>query len=91
MSHLSTSARADDVLAEYIAAHPFISGSGRVYAMKASVRLTLSADAYVMLDIEHVRYLAEVLPGLVMAHDAAEHDKAVVTAAAEIDSAHKAA
>ncbi|WP_131816647.1 hypothetical protein [Nocardia salmonicida] len=91
MSHLSSTAHADDVVAEYIAAHPFTSRSGRVYDMKASVRLTLNADTYVTLDIEHVRYLAEVLPGLVMAHDTAEHDKAVVTAAAEIDSAHKAA
>ncbi|WP_406235329.1 hypothetical protein [Nocardia sp. NBC_01009] len=43
----------------------------------ASVWITLdnehSGGSTVFFDIEHVRQLAEQLPGLVMAHDAAEH------------------
>ncbi|MEV6136476.1 hypothetical protein AB0L63_10510 [Nocardia sp. NPDC051990] len=53
-------------------------------AFSAYVRMcfngTDAGAATVFLDIEDVRYLAEVLPGLLMAHDAAEH------AAAERDA-----
>ncbi|MFC9664905.1 hypothetical protein ACFVJ5_32160 [Nocardia sp. NPDC127606] len=45
----------------------------------------------VMVSVDDARVLAEQLPGLVMAHDAAEHQKALVKAAAEIDSARLAA
>ena len=45
----------------------------------------------VMASVEDARVLAEQLPGLVMAHDAAEHEKALIKTAAEIDSARLAA
>ena len=61
----------------------------------ASVWVTLenkrAGRSTLFLDMEHVRQLAEELPALLMAHDAAEHAESVVKAAAEIDSAHKAA
>ncbi|MGY4102709.1 hypothetical protein ACW2Q0_24590 [Nocardia sp. R16R-3T] len=55
----------------------------------ASVWISLdnerSGGSTVFLEIEHVRQLAEELPGLLMAHDAAEH------AAAERAAAERAA
>lgn len=55
-------------------------------ALSAYVRVRLNGtDAGVLavfLDIEDVRYLAEVLPGLLMAHDAVEHAAAERAAAA---------
>ncbi|MEV6656888.1 hypothetical protein [Nocardia fluminea] len=45
----------------------------------------------VMVSVDDARVLAEQLPDLVMVHDAAEREKALVKAAAEIDSAPKAA
>lgn len=91
MSHLNVTAFAADVSAEYVAARTLTSVAGHVYNLSASVRLTLNDDAYVHLDIEDVRYLAEVLPGLVMAHDAAEHVRAEQVAAEKSATESKAA
>ncbi|MGW4774956.1 hypothetical protein ACWEO2_43895 [Nocardia sp. NPDC004278] len=47
------------------------------FKVPASVWISLdnehSGGSTVYLDIEHIRQLAEELPGLLMAHDAAEH------------------
>ncbi|MFD4462472.1 hypothetical protein [Nocardia sp. NPDC058480] len=92
MSHIDLTIPLDDeVTAEYIEAHTLTTARGTEHWIRAYVRLQVSADAGLVLDIEHVRQLAEVLPGVLMAHDAAEREKAVVKAAAEIDSAYKAA
>ena len=73
MSHmlLSTSMN-DTVAAEYEPAGPTENGR----QSSAYVRVKLSGGygmATVFLDIEHVRELAEVLPDILMTHDAAEH------------------
>ncbi|MGO4614408.1 hypothetical protein AB4305_08800 [Nocardia sp. 2YAB30] len=55
------------------------------FTIPASVWVCLDSEqsggSTVFLDIEHVRQLAEVLPGLLMAHDAAEHAAAEQSAA----------
>ncbi|MEU4807917.1 hypothetical protein AB0H20_01820 [Nocardia fluminea] len=84
----------ESLVAEYEAAHSFTGTVGFKIEVPAHVRLRLNGmdgSERLILDIEHVRQLAEELPKLLMAHDAAEHEKAVVKAAAEIDSARKAA
>lgn len=75
MSHASTSSGTLTALeVEY---HPAkVSDHG--YTRPASVWITMeneraSGHTAVFLDIEHVRQLAEQLPVLLMAHDAAEH------------------
>ncbi|MEV6432379.1 hypothetical protein [Nocardia sp. NPDC051463] len=75
MSHISTSAGScDQIGAVY---HPATT-TEHGYTIPASVWICLDSDrssshATMFLNIEHVRELAQRLPELLMAHDAAEH------------------
>ncbi|WP_280452215.1 hypothetical protein [Nocardia cyriacigeorgica] len=83
MSHVSTSVRlCDSVTAEY---HP-PRDSGHGFMHPASIWVVLESSdtgghSTVFLDIEDARELAELLPALVMAHDAAERSAAEKSAA----------
>lgn len=52
---------------------------------------TSGGDVNIFLEIEDVRYLAEVLPGLMMAHDAAERVRAEQVAAEKSAAKSRAA
>lgn len=68
--------RFDSVVAEYEPEHSFPGSVGRRIEVPSHVRLRLSGEDgsdWLILDIEHMRQLAEELPRLLMAHDAAEH------------------
>ncbi len=69
MSHFMSSTGAhDEVVAEYIPAEP-----EEAFSAYVRVRLTGgSGSATMFLDIEHVRVLTQVLPDLLMSHDAAQ-------------------
>ncbi len=75
MSHASTSS--GTLAALEVEYHPAkVNDHG--YTRPASVWVLLESEktgahTAVFLDIEHVRQLAEQLPGLLMAHDAVEH------------------
>ncbi|MEU3014701.1 hypothetical protein [Nocardia asteroides] len=90
MSNLRSSQAIDGVVAEYEAASSFTGASGYVHDVSAYVRLRLTgvdgSDTRLLLDIEHVRYLAEVLPDLLMSHDAAERPAREQAAAAVAES-----
>ncbi|MFD3458229.1 hypothetical protein ACFWVM_00800 [Nocardia fluminea] len=79
----------ESVVAEYEAAHSFTGTVGFKIEVPAHVRLRLNGmdgSERLILDIEHVRQLAEELPKLLMAHDAAEHVR-IEQAAAEKSAA----
>ena len=82
MSHIDLTIPMDDeVAAEYVEAHMLTTARGTEHWIRAYVKLQVSADARLVLDIEHVRQLAEELPRMLMAHDAAEHVRAEQVAA----------
>ncbi|MFE1592146.1 hypothetical protein [Nocardia sp. NPDC058705] len=92
MSHIHMSGNlCDSMTVEYHASRAD-ADFGFTHPAMVWVKLeSVAGHSTVFLSMDHVRQLAEVLPRLLMAHDAAEHDKAVVKAAAEIDSARQAA
>ncbi|MFD6216641.1 hypothetical protein [Nocardia salmonicida] len=74
MSYLSlTSTRSGIEDVRYVPAHTANAGVGEPFEMAAYVRVGLSGDASMILDIEDVRELAQRLPDMLMSHDAAEH------------------
>ncbi|MFQ6332131.1 hypothetical protein ACLMAL_39325 [Nocardia sp. CWNU-33] len=93
MSHISTSAGSCDQID--VVYHPAtITEHG--YNRSATVWICLdsnrgSSHATMFLDIEHVRELAQRLPELLMAHDAAEHARAEQAAAEKSAAESKAA